>query len=358
MKYLSLALLVLVSCGKNAEGLKAPNQLAPISGSFNLLTTEEVDPQMRDASILVYPNDEDFEGYSNTLPQATYDALFTGNFKKIPRSIPKHLNNYEKKRLFVMEVMGIGAARDRYYVQMNKNDVKIEKIKADLTEQYFEKFPCYQFKAGENKNKCTLYKSDETRTSPKVQKRCTRFESYLDRFVVISDDDKAAYEQAITNCYADNNELEKLVDENNQLDQDRTLGRDAAFQLLETVQDRRGLKFYASVTAADSKLELVQSSPGHYEVKSLEMKMFNGIDTSVYSIAGGEIVIKKFTQRADGHKVLELRIDLGEFVINTDLWFASHGEFDLRLVSKDLVATYPDGSKREGVMKIEMDFVK
>lgn len=358
MKLIILALLVLVSCGKNAESLKAPNSILPIGGSFNLLTTEEVDPQMRDASILVYPNDEDFAGYSNTLPQSTYDALFTGNFQKISRTIPQNIGNYEKKRLFVMQIMAVGAARDRYYVAINENEVKISKIQEDQAEKYFEKFPCYQFKAGENKNKCTLYKSDETKPTPKIQQRCTRFESYKERFVVISDEDSVAYDEAIANCYEDNKVLERLVEENNNLETDRTLGRDAAFQLLETVQDRRGLKFYASVTANDSYLELEQTSPGFYEIKRMEMKMFNGIDTFVYSTETGEIVISEFEQRADGHKILRVSIDLGEFVINTDLWFASHGEFDLRLVSKDLVATYPDGSKREGVMKIEMDFIK
>ena len=84
--------------------------------------------------------------------------------------------------------------------------------------------------------------------------------------------------------------------------------------------------------------------------------MFNGNDTNIYSTSGGEIVIKNFIQRKDGQKILKLKIDLKEFIIETDLWFATHANFDLRLVSKDLIATYPDGSTREGVMKVELNF--
>jgi hypothetical protein len=367
MKYLVLALLILTGCGKNAELISAPSVFAPKSGNFNLLTNQDVNEEVRDASILVYPNDSDFEGYSNTLPKNIYDALFTGGFKKINRSIPKNASNYEKKRRFVQQIMGIGAARDRYFVEMLKNDVEIEKLAADLKSDIFEKYPCYQFKDGENKNKCTLTKSDATKPKAKVQKNCKRFRSYLKRFVVISDADKAAYESAITKCFEDNEVLQGYKDANKQLDLDRTAGRDAAFQLLETVQDRSGLKYYASVTASESKVVLkritdvtdegVEITLG-YEVEEIELKMFNGNDTSVYSTSGGEIVVQSFEQRKDGNKILKIKIDLQEFVIETDLWFATHANFDLRLVSKDLFATYPDGSKREGVMKIELDFVE
>ena len=100
MKELFLALLILAGCGKNAELISAPNLLAPKSGNFNLLTNQEVDPVVRDASLLVIQMIMTLRG-TQISSQRKFTMLFLRvTLRILYREIPRNVSNYEKTSLY------------------------------------------------------------------------------------------------------------------------------------------------------------------------------------------------------------------------------------------------------------------
>lgn len=358
MKKFLIALMILTGCG-DAEQITVKNVFSPQGGNFNLLTNQEVDPELRDASILIYPNDRDFAGYSNKISDYYYQNLFKGTFKRIPQKIERQDSNYNKKRKFVMEVMGIGAVRDQHFLRIEENEIKSDQLKEELHDDYFSKFPCYQFKSGEHKRDCSLEETPETKAKPKYQKSCSRFKSYLRKYPLISEEDKAAYEQAIIDCEEhDNGQSDRWSDESKESDDIREMGKDAVIKLFETIETNANEKFYVSVEPSNSRIKLTQSAPGVYVIEEFSLYLDNGNGSKAYSVANGAVKIKSFRQLPNGQKYIDLKMDLEEFVIETDIWFATHNHFDVRLISNKFKATYPDGTVRSGVMRVDMDFVE
>lgn len=363
MKKLLIILLVLTGCG-DADLIKAPNEIAPRSGNFNLLTTQEVDPMLRDGGILIYPNDEHFQGYSNIFNQGMYDFMFSGRFKRVPKDIPGNLSNFNKKVNFVTQVMSVGAVRNASWETLSINNKKIADLENDLYDKYISKFPCYTIKEGDDQGMCRLEAGSDTWPDAEYQYTCEDILYSRDNFIGLTADQSASFETETDLCVAeDNGRLSKWYDESAQAEERRVVGKDLFVQLFETIEDNvkangNEKKFYVSISSDDSFLSLQQTAPGFYEIQAFSLLIDNGKGNAVYSVENGKIKVEKFVQLNNGQKYIDLEIDLGDFTVKTDLWFATHNHFDLRLVSNNFLATYKDGTKCSGVMTMELNFAE
>lgn len=355
--------MVLTGCG-DADLLKAPNKIAVRSGNFNLLTNQEVDPTLRDGGILIYPNDEHFEGYSNVFNQGMYDFMFQKNYRRVPKDIPARLTNYDKKVNFVTQIMSVGAVRNASWETLSQNNDNIAKLENDLYDKYISKFPCYTIKEGEDEGKCRLEAAADTWPDAEYQYTCEDIAYSKDSFVGLSPEQEASFDTEGENCInEDNGRLASWYDESAQAEERRVVGKDLFVQLFETIEDNvkangSEKKFYVAISSDDSTLALQQVAPGLYEIQDFSLLIDNGKGNDIYSVANGKIKIIKFEQNLKtGQKFIDLEINLGDFKVRTDLWFATHKHFDLRLVSNEFVATYKDGTTCSGVMTLELNFV-
>ena len=193
-----ITLLILASCGREAELISVDSQLASIPGRFSLEPGQKVNKTVREINVFSFPltNEVSEFFHDDNAPEfnrSTWDQVFGeldfADFYK--DAIPLNLPNDEKVRKTVSAILSIALARDFAWKRHVKYRRLRNKLKDSLGKNFFSKYPCYAVRKGTNKRKCYSKKlSRVTKSKAKVATSCKTLEKNLKKFKGLKDDER------------------------------------------------------------------------------------------------------------------------------------------------------------------------
>ena len=308
--------------------------------------------------------------------------------------ISKSLSTLDKEISFSTYIFNIANVRDKGW-RINKSYLSKEnKLKDILEENYFKNFSCYQVRKGPNKRKCYLKKlSRITKSKPEKIRSCEDLEELTPMFegivedtaipadsrskYVISESDLNRLKNDVLECKK--MEGGKLKRYQSLAHEGRTLRDDGKIlvrELLSQAEIKSGRKFLTTAATihdedtSTGKLSEIFIDLNEMTISDdtrLAIDFQTGEGFKYYGPSLGNMtsmVIKRKYNAVANYTYYTVHFKFfvsNGMVVETDptedkgLSFDTNSTFGVRMSGK-MLFHYPDGSKRKGVMKIEVSY--
>lgn len=417
-----LTLLLLASCGRDAELLSVDSQLASIPGRFSFESGQKVNESVREINMFSFPLASEVSNFyfnddSAAFNRDTWDRVFSeldfADFYK--DGVPLELENGKKVRQTVSSILSIGLARDKAWQRHVKFIRLRNELKETLHDKFFSKYPCHKVIKGKNKHKCysrhlegvTETKSENDSSSeteeidnvevPKItySTTCSSFKRKLKKFKKIKEDTRIPegtraeyvlndanlkqYKEDLRDCKTeDAGKLSKYSAHAAAAQEVRVDGKALVREMLKDAEVSSGMKYLATAIT-ETDLDTTGSgltSTLDIDLETMTVRKFNlAIDFHLGNAfksfnpelgnMSTPVIKKKFNQRTGQafytlHFEMYPKGELGNFVYSTDekgLSINTDGEFNVRISGKTLWK-YSNGTLRNGIMKIELNYKK
>ena len=360
MKILSLLLiLTLCSCGqRHAEDIGAEKQIFSKKSMDAFTIEQEIDPILRDASIIIYPHKKDdlsafeFDGKSEKWA-GIFEYLDYGS--RIDSVVNIDDSNSLKIEKIVNIVMSASNSSNDAYLEIPIKKKIWDDLK-DKQEKILEEQPCYEYKDESGEKFCKTSPDESTSKRAKYAKRtCKNLKSFKKSFKDLNADEEESFEQSILACEEMDPEIDAALEEVSKL---KKVMRDVKALVLEMLQEAKkssGINYVNPVN--DRKDNKIVFSEGNKSIEEIELTVDFGDGDQLYSMSNGKISNVNLFRQANGIIGVDLNITTRDFTLKAELSLTIQKTFEARLVGTTK-SYYHDGKIRDGVMKFEMNLVK
>ncbi len=383
LTWLTLLILIVSSCGREALKKKAPKEYLPVNGILSQsLTGKSFDPNMRSMTLLIYPRAKDVvtfqyrpKGNAITPWQTSLNDLSYGD--QIVQKYTKEMPGALKVSKMVAAILSVGESRDKAFKKAAplKNQAKkfsqVIKEKNSALKKRLKPFKCYYVKKpnrGQTYD-CRLNEG-ESRSQKKSLRSCRDLKKYS--FVFSPDEQEREAEfGTITSDCADlsqqREELGVLKEEIENYNYIRKSGESVVLDLLQSAEQHTGKKVFVAVGASKEKVNEEDEKstliidPETRVIQGLKLLIDFGLNYSggsgyqEYSTDNGKIQNFRLEKRGKAD-VLKFTLETLDFTIEAALSMTIQDFMDLRFVG-EIQTRYPDGSVARGAMKLEFDRV-
>lgn len=365
---LALSLTTLVSCGKDADLIKAANNKFPKLLRQSLeVDYSTLNEEIKSGTVLVYPKVEDVANYSYSFDPEIYEKVIgsvKGAKERVPSTIAKSMQADDKVATIVKVIQLVGIARDNAQVKIFNNDQTLASILGQI-EPLFDAYPCFKVKKGANEGKCA--KERITSGEDKTERRAERYRSCEDLSAVVgtyidmTPEEQVALDNDAKLCESiEQGRIAILNADNDEQRIIRDYGKALFLNMMGSLEESNGnlyrFVFSGSEDDYDDVSRITFSADGS-QVESLSLFIdFNlGNSFQTYSLEEGNLKVIQFVDDTlTNTKLLEIEIDTGKFKVRSKLYMSSAAVFGVRLVGEaDFI--FPDGNSWKGVIRMDLE---
>lgn len=365
---IALSLTTLISCGKDADVIKAENSKFPTLVRQNLeVDYSNIDEEIKSGTVLVYPKAEDVVNYSYTFDPEIYSKVIgsvVGATGRVPPSIPMGMPANIKVAAIVKVIQLVGIARDNAQVKIVNNEKTLSSIMQEI-EPLFEAYPCFKVKSGINEGKCV--KERITSGENKTERRAEKYRSCADLSVVVgtyidmTDDELAALARDAEKCESvEQGRIAGLNEDSANQRIIRDYGKALFLDMMGSLEKSSGNLYRFVFAGSEDDYDDISRISFSYDGKKIEQLSlfidFNlGTSFKTYSLEEGNLkVIQFIDDPSTNTKMLEIEIKTGRFLVRSKLYMSSVAVFGVRLVG-EADFYFPNKRSWKGVIRMDLE---
>jgi len=401
-KIIALLALTLIGCGREADLLKAQKSVFPKSNfsTMSAASNKNFESDMRDMTLLIYPNSEDLEGFTFSPREETgpswnmVEAKLSSEYRShITRKFENSDSAGDKVSQLIVWIQTAGGVRDNTFREslslkreQKANQDSIEAADNELKPKIADvlsSITCFYQKRARTGQKwdCrTVADADYKRE--KKPSDCGDLDYFT--FVFPDADSETTFETQKASCNSIKAELDArttdLVVRNQVIrplivekDTIRDAGKTVVLELLESVEKHNRGTFVATNSTLDKALDCPGNATGvkcvsflklgNKNTEVLDMAIYSDfgiysdqkLPTTEYSLKNGRIKNLKLFTNSWGVRKLQFDMLTDLFTISADLSMTVQDDMGLRFVGETRVYLKDSTIVRRGVMKLEFN---
>ena len=382
-----IILLVLASCARQAEDIKATRSYLTESTRpiFSRALGElVVDPEIRAISFIIYPDQDDLEGFEYTpngevgdlwdsvTTRLSYGVRLNGSYRR--EASPK-----VKLSQMVTTIVTVGELRTDTFRAMAPLEYKADQMSviiksenSSLKEQ-LGNFSCFYTEVAEDGTyQCQWEQREENPLSERSVGSCRKLDKYnfnQGPSTPEGENKQTLWENLTQACRLLSEKREvrsetlELIDAQGRLRKEaESILLDLLFAAEEHSQEKVFLALGASKERKSEDEAVASTLVMNREASAIEgLRLFldfganysGGVGLQEYSTGNGKITNLRLEKR-DWADLLKFTLQTSDFRVDASLSMTVQEYVDLRFVG-DIRVKYPDGSVSDGVMALELD---
>ena len=376
--FLSLVVL-LVSCGREADTPFAPTSIFDTQGVAPFSATKTLSSDIRAATIVVYPTAEDVENLEFYPLEGTTSAEWNGLLSdleyrdRLATGFSKDDDSFQKALDVTQLIFASGRYRDDALRRISFLGVKINEEMTKLqdfeVENKIDEISCYYVDRPDlgEPYLCHLSATETTRSRPKTFYTCEDWS----RFELVegqeTEENFERYQQIKSDCSRLSADLLVYTEESTLKSTNRVSAENVVLDLLLETELVTNVVLAAKVATTEKPNDIgpesvISFSPDYSSV--LDFKLYidflpgnaSKIGYNEYSLENGLINNLSLYTTASGLKKLKFNLELPDMTISVDGDLSiEESIIGARLVDSQTYVTFKNGEKRRGVFKIELD---